>query len=156
MTKVFVCLLETSAETHFIPLSKIIHRIQTFLMYNVYCITYYSRYIAGTLDGEPKTKVEMQKDIKTWVAKRNNTKSHHDEIDVESDFVADLCKVTGYNLDAAKSRQLFHDWEHHREENIATYRDKCFTSFFSGTKAPKPATPWFSALDDSIETFVKN
>lgn len=113
-----------------------------------------SRYIMGTLNGEPKNTEAMKKEVKMWVSKRQALKDCHDDIDFQSDFIADLCRATGYNEGVVKSRAMFHDWEHHRKQDITTYRDKCFTSIFSGTKAPQTARPWYQAFDDSIESFV--
>lgn len=113
-----------------------------------------SRYITGTLNGEPKGLAAMKKEVKTWVARRQTLKDCHDDIDCQSDHIADLCKATGYNPAITKGRAMFHDWEHHKMENVATYRDKCFTSIFSGTKAPQLIKPWFQSFDDSVAGFV--
>lgn len=108
----------------------------------------------GSLDGEPKDMATMKKEVKMWVSKRQALKDCHGDIDYQRDFMADLCRATGYNEGVVKSGTMFHDWEHHKAQDIATYRDKCFTSTFSGTKAPQTAIPWYQAYDDSLESFV--
>ena len=48
----------------------------------------------------------------------------------------------------------FNEWEHHKEEEITTYRNKCFKFAVTGTMAPAHHTPWMQAMDDSIEEHV--
>ena len=48
----------------------------------------------------------------------------------------------------------FKHWEHHKEEDIATYRDHSHTSPATGVQAPAHHTKWWEALDDSMETFM--
>ena len=95
----------------------------------------------------------MRKDEQKWVKRRNNRKDFHDDIDIQSDYIADLCKATGYNPDVAKGGELFHKWEHDKANNIVTYRDQKFKSLFSGHEAPSHK-PWYEEFDDSIAAFV--
>ena len=48
----------------------------------------------------------------------------------------------------------FKHWEHHKEENIVTYRDKAHPSPVTGTTAPRHHTDWWSEMDDSAESFL--
>ena len=45
-------------------------------------------------------------------------------------------------------------WEHHKVEDIMTYRNKSFSSPVTGSVAPIHHTPWASAMDDSSKTFL--
>jgi trimethylamine monooxygenase len=50
--------------------------------------------------------------------------------------------------------RMFKDWEHHKADNILTYRDQTHRSTLTGTVAPIHHTPWMKALDDSMEAFL--
>ena len=52
-------------------------------------------------------------------------------------------------------RKHFKEWEHHKEEDILTYRNKSFASPVTGTLAPIHHTQWAEAMDDSMDTFLK-
>lgn len=108
----------------------------------------------GTLTDEPKTMTAMKADAKNWVSKREAAKDYFEEIDVQTAYIGDLCKITGYDEGVTKGGEMFHEWEHHKIEDITTFRDKCFTSAFSGTKSPPLPKPWMQCLDDSIDFFV--
>ena len=44
--------------------------------------------------------------------------------------------------------------EHHKVEDIMTYRNKSFSSAVTGSIAPIHHTPWATAMDDSLKTFL--
>jgi trimethylamine monooxygenase len=96
----------------------------------------------------------MKSNAQKWCQKRSELKNCHDEIDFQTEFIADLSKDVGYYPDATKAREMFYTWEHDKKKNIVTYRDQCFTSIFTGTKSPRPTAPWWQAKDDSIKAFV--
>ena len=50
--------------------------------------------------------------------------------------------------------RMFKEWEHHKMEDILSYRDRAFSSVITGTLAPVHHTPWMKALDDSMEAFL--
>ena len=56
-----------------------------------------------------------------------------------------------YNVDV---REILYTWEHHKEENILTYRDRSFASKYTGTPSPIHHTTFMEALDDSMATFL--
>jgi trimethylamine monooxygenase len=80
-------------------------------------------------------------------------KDCHDEIDFQGDFVDELVKESDYGhcLDVTA---IFHSWEHDKDDNILTYRDKSFASIFTGTKSPIHHTTFMEALDDSLECYL--
>ena len=79
----------------------------------------------------------------------------HEEIDFQTDFVMDLVKDCGkdfpWNLDVG---DIFHAWEHHKDEDVLTYRDQSFPSKFTGTPSPIHNRNFMEALDDTMETFM--
>jgi trimethylamine monooxygenase len=49
---------------------------------------------------------------------------------------------------------MFKEWEHHKMEDILTYRDRSHKSVLTGTQAPIHHTAWMKAADDSMEAFL--
>ncbi|KAL4230829.1 hypothetical protein ACF0H5_011203 [Mactra antiquata] len=123
----------------------------TFTMFDVQTL-WICNYILGKYEKLEMT--EMLKDSNAMVERRKGLKDCHDDIDFQSDFVAELCSLTDYDKRCVDARSLFHKWEHDKDENIKTYRDKCFASIFTSTMSPSHSSDWWNAFDDSIKTFV--
>ena len=124
----------------------------TFTMFDVQAL-WACRYISGDLN--IPSRQEMLEDIKKWRQREATLKDCHDDINFQTDFVLDLCKdLPSYDKRVGESRDLFHKWEHQRDGDIATYRDKQFKSIFTGTMAPLHHTTWMKAIDDSRDAFV--
>ena len=83
----------------------------------------------------------------------NELKDCYDDINFQTEYLVDIAKDAnyGYDLDTA---QQFHDWEHHKHEDILTYRDRSHTSKFTGTQSPIHHSTFMKALDDSMATFL--
>jgi trimethylamine monooxygenase len=103
---------------------------------------------------DPATR---ESDIAAWHGKFETCQNAFDLIDFQSEYIRNLNAVTDYPfLDTEKVADLFKQWEHHKEENILTYRDRSYASVITGTVSPKHHTPWMQALDDSMEAFLAN
>ena len=77
-------------------------------------------------------------------------------IDFQTEYTKDLYAASDYpKIDFELIRSHFKEWEHHKEEDIMTYRNKSFSSPVTGTIAPPHHTPWAEAMDDSKEAFLK-
>ncbi len=101
------------------------------------------------------SKAKMEKETAKWVAREEKLKNPHEQIDFQTDYVKDLAKDTDYpafDLDACA--RMFNAWEHDKEESILGYRNHAFPSPCTGTMAPIHHTPWFEALDDSMQSFL--
>ncbi|MES1180125.1 MAG: NAD(P)/FAD-dependent oxidoreductase, partial [Hyphomicrobium sp.] len=73
----------------------------------------------------------------------------------QGDYVKELLEEIDYpKFDIEATNHTFMEWEHHKVEDIMTYRDRSHTSVLTGTKAPVHHTPWMKALDDSMEAFL--
>src|SRR6185312_12852214 len=97
----------------------------------------------------------MAEDIAKWTSDEEAIKDAFEAIDFQTEYVRDLLAPTDYpNLDVDKVAATFKEWEHHKMENILTYRDQSYRSILTGTQAPIHHTPWMQALDDSLETFL--
>lgn len=97
----------------------------------------------------------MEADIKAWVAKEEALEDASQMIDFQTEYVRELILATDYpRLDVDEVARMFKEWEHHKVENILTYRDRSHRSTLTGTLAPPHHTPWMKALDDSLEAFL--
>lgn len=97
----------------------------------------------------------MEADIKAWVVKEEALEDAAQMIDFQTEYVRELILATDYpRLDVDEVARMFKEWEHHKVENILTYRDRSHRSTLTGTLAPVHHTPWMKALDDSLEAFL--
>jgi len=94
-------------------------------------------------------------DTLAWRAKEEACQNATDLIDFQTAYIRDLLGSTDYPpLDVEHVAALFKEWEHHKEENILTYRDRSYPSVLTGKVSPKHHTDWMGALDDSKEAFL--
>ena len=69
----------------------------------------------------------------------------------------ELIDLTDYpNFDIPGSNAAFYEWKKHKVKNIMTFRDNAYRSVMTGTMAPLHHTPWKDALEDSMESYLKN
>jgi len=124
----------------------------TYTMFDV-CAMWIVKLIEGEID--LPSKEEMESSWKSWVARNKTLKDQNEEIDFQSDYVEEIAKDCGsdypYDLE---HRQIFYDWEEDKHTDILTYRDKSFTSKYTGVKSPVHHTNFMYALDDSMDTFM--
>jgi trimethylamine monooxygenase len=98
---------------------------------------------------------EMAADIQKWITMEEAVEDPFQAIDFQTEYVRDLIQPTDYpKLDVDEVARMFKEWEHHKMEDILTYRDRAFRSVITGTLAPVHHTPWMKALDDSMEAFL--
>jgi len=98
----------------------------------------------------------MQAEWEKWrVAEEALEATDEANIRFQADYIDRLVKMTDYpsfNIDGVV--QAFLAWEHHKHENIMTFRDQPHRSLMTGNMAPVHHTPWLQAFDDSIESYV--
>lgn len=102
-------------------------------------------------------RAERQRDFDQWRAREETLQDAFDDIDFQADHLADLVALTDYpDFDIDLTRDIFKAWEHHKDENIVTYRDRYgFESPKTGTQSPAHHTDWWHALDDSMENYIE-
>ena len=94
-------------------------------------------------------------DMVKWIAMEEALPDAFGAIDFQTEYTRDLIAPTDYpRLNVDMVAKLFKEWEHHKADNILTYRDQSYPSTLTGTMAPKHHTPWMQALDDSMEEFL--
>lgn len=98
---------------------------------------------------------EQASDMIKWIEMEEKIADPFEAIDFQTDYTRDLLKATDYpTLDVDHVARLFKEWEHHKSEDIMTYRDRAYPSTLTGNMAPVHHTPWVQAMDDSMETFL--
>jgi trimethylamine monooxygenase len=111
-------------------------------------------YVLGRLD--LPDRATRKRDIEAWQAKEDKLNGCYDDIDFQADHIADMVALTDYPaFDIDLTRDIFKTWEHHKDENIRTYRDRSgFVSPCTQTESTLHHTQWWQALDDSMITYV--
>ena len=97
---------------------------------------------------------EMERDSAAWAAREEALRNPIEDIDFQTDYCKELSAATDYTIDWDVQCENFKAWEHHKDEDITTYRDHAHISPVTGTRAPVHHTKWWEALDDSMETFM--
>lgn len=98
---------------------------------------------------------EMADDIVAWCRREASLQGAFEKIDFQADHIQDLLSEVDYpKFDLDLTRKQFKDWERHKEESITRYRDRAFSSPCTGNDAPVHHTPWWNALDDSMDAFL--
>ncbi|MFP5301949.1 NAD(P)/FAD-dependent oxidoreductase [Cobetia sp. SIMBA_158] len=97
----------------------------------------------------------MRADSLAGRAREETLESDEDMILFQGDYVKSLIEETDYpSFDIDGVNRTFLEWEHHKHENIMTFRDHGYRSLMTGTLAPKHHTPWLEAMDDSLEAYL--
>ncbi len=105
----------------------------------------------------PDDEAELLKDVADRVAGEDGLQDSHDAIEYQGDYVKELIAETDYpDFDVQGACQAFHDWKHHKGDGIMTFRDNAYRSVITGTMAPLHHTPWKDALEDSMESYLRN
>ncbi len=103
----------------------------------------------------PKPDV-MKKDWTKWLRREEKLENAEQMIWFQGDYVKELIAATDYpNFDIETVNKTFMEWEHHKMEDIMSFRNNGYRSVMTGTMAPKHHTPWKDALDDSMEAYLR-
>lgn len=107
------------------------------------------------------TKSAMIKDAEKWIERSAECKSDDEQIRFQTDYIQDLWRANADyaqeyvdDVDKLDYSEVFHQWEHDKDEDILSYRNKCFTSKVSGIKSIPAHTLWRDAMDDSKDAYV--
>ena len=99
----------------------------------------------------------MKKDWKKWLKREEKLEDAEQMIWFQGDYVKELIDATDYpSFDIESVNKTFMEWEHHKMEDIMTFRNNSYRSLMTGTMSPKHHTPWKKAMDDSMEAYLKN
>ena len=105
----------------------------------------------------PADKATLLQDVADREKGEEAGRDGHDAIDYQGAYVAELIGETDYpDFDVKGACQAFHDWKHHKSDSIMTFRDNAYRSVITGTMAPLHHTPWKDALEDSMDSYLRN
>ena len=118
------------------------------------CGLWVLKHLMGDLqlpDMETMTKVQEE-----WVKRNKTVADFHQIVDFQTDYVLDLVRDCGekdfpYDIDV---REILHKHIDRRDEDIVTYRDYCYTSQYTGTRASRPRMTFMMNKDDSMKNFL--
>jgi trimethylamine monooxygenase len=100
-------------------------------------------------------EIEIENDINKWVSMEEKLEDPDQMIDFQTEYTKELHSLSDYpKIDFELIRKHFKEWEHHKVEDIMTYRNKSFSSPVTGSTGPVHHTPWEEAMDDSLKTFL--
>ena len=112
--------------------------------------------ILGRLD-IPGTEAERLADAAAREAAEDALEDSYGAIAYQGAYVQELIDLTDYpSFDIPGSNAAFYEWKKHKIKNIMTFRDNAYRSVMTGTMAPLHHTPWKDALEDSMESYLRN
>ena len=101
------------------------------------------------------SKDEMQKDSAAWLEREATLADYEQEIWFQGDYVQTLLDQSDYpKFDVQGINKTFMEWEHHKHENIITYRNNGYRSLMTNNQQPVHHTEWLKAMDDSMESYL--
>jgi len=105
----------------------------------------------------PADEAERAKDVADRMAAEDAGQDAHDAIHYQGDYVKELVAETDYpDFDVDAACEAFFAWKDHKKKDIMTFRDNAYASVITGTMAPLHHTPWKDALEDSMESYLRN
>ncbi|MFN4172185.1 MAG: NAD(P)-binding domain-containing protein [Pseudorhodobacter sp.] len=112
--------------------------------------------IMGRID-IPEDRALLLKDVADRVAGEDAGEDAHDAIHYQGDYVKELIAETDYpSFDVDGACEAFYAWKDHKKQDIMAFRDNAYKSVITGTMAPVHHTPWKDALEDSMESYLRN
>jgi trimethylamine monooxygenase len=105
----------------------------------------------------PADKAVLLKDVEDRVAGEDAGQDAHDAIHYQGDYVKELIAETDYpSFDVDGACEAFFEWKEHKKKDIMGFRNNAYKSVITGTMAPVHHTPWKDALEDSMESYLRN
>ena len=102
-------------------------------------------------------KATMLADVVDRVAREDAGQDAHDAVHYQADYVKELIAETDYpNFDVDGACEAFFEWKEHKKKDIMAFRNHAYRSVITGTMAPVHHTPWKDALEDSMESYLRN
>jgi trimethylamine monooxygenase len=105
----------------------------------------------------PEDKAVLLRDVEERVKREDEGKDAHDAIQYQGDYVKELIAETDYpSFDVDGACEAFFQWKEHKKQDIMGFRNNAYRSVITGTMAPVHHTPWKDALEDSLESYLRN
>jgi trimethylamine monooxygenase len=104
---------------------------------------------------ELPSEADRLADEKIWIDREATLETDEDMIWYQGDNIQELVDLTDYpSFDIEGTNQTFMEWEHHKHDDIMTFRNNAYKSLMTGTQAPLHHTEWKEAMDDSMESYL--
>ncbi|MCA3435946.1 MAG: NAD(P)/FAD-dependent oxidoreductase [Rhodobacter sp.] len=118
---------------------------------------WYVRDVILGRQGVPGTEAERLADAAAREAAEDALEDSYGAIAYQGAYVQELIDLTDYpSFDIPGSNAAFYEWKKHKVKNIMAFRDNAYRSVMTGTMAPLHHTPWKDALEDSMESYLRN
>lgn len=105
----------------------------------------------------PSDKQVLLADVAEREAREEASSDVKYAIKYQGAYVKELIADTDYpDFDVDGMCKAFFEWKQHKVDGIMGFRDNSYKSLITGTLAPKHHTPWATALDDSMEEYLRN
>ena len=105
----------------------------------------------------PASKNELIADFEKRVAAEDAGEDSYDAIRYQGDYVKELIAETDYpSFDVDGANEAFFQWKKHKIKDIMGFRDNGYKSLMTSSIAPKHHTPWKDALDDTMQSYLRN
>ena len=99
---------------------------------------------------------EMRAHSQKWREREEKLETDEDMIWFQGDNVQELIDETDYpSFDIEGVNKTFMEWEHHKHDDIMTFRDHSYKSLITGSASPPHHTKWVEAMDDSMKDYLK-
>ena len=116
---------------------------------------WYARDVMMGRIGVPE-KDERAADVTARVEAEDAIEDDYGAIRYQGDYVKELMADTDYpEFDIGMSNDAFFQWKKHKKKNIMGFRDNGYVSPMTSAKAPPHHTKWVDALDDSLESYLR-
>ena len=105
----------------------------------------------------PASKNELIADVEKRVAAEDAGEDSYDAIRYQGRYIKELIAETDYpSFDVDGADEAFFQWKKHKAKDIMGFRNNSYKSVMTGTMAPQHHTPWKDALDDTMQSYLRN
>lgn len=105
----------------------------------------------------PASKNELIADVEKRVAGEDAGEDSYDAIRYQGNYIKELIAETDYpSFDVDGADEAFFQWKKHKAKDIMGFRNNSYKSVMTGTMAPQHHTPWKDALDDTMQSYLRN
>ncbi|PBC00518.1 NAD(P)/FAD-dependent oxidoreductase [Mesorhizobium sp. WSM3860] len=105
----------------------------------------------------PASKNEMVADVEKRVAAEDAGEDSYDAIRYQGRYIKELIAETDYpSFDVDAADEAFFQWKKHKIKDIMGFRNNSYKSVMTGSMAPQHHTPWKDALDDTMQSYLRN
>jgi len=118
---------------------------------------WYVRDIIAGLIPVPDSVEKRMADVTARIEAEDALTDDYAAIAYQGTYIQELIDETDYpSFDIEGSNQVFYEWKKHKKEDIMGFRDHSYRSVMTGSLAPPHHTPWREALEDSLESYLRD